>query len=222
MLFRNREEAGERLAKALNEKGVVEKGVAGSRPLVLALPRGGVPVAAPVAAHLGAPLDVLVVRKLGLPGHAELAMGAVAAGGVRVLNEEIVGSFGVDPGVIEQVTERELEELERRERLYRGDRPALALEGSEVLLVDDGLATGATMRVAVQALRERGVRRVVVAVPVAAPDVCRAVGSEADQVVCLETPEDFAAVGRWYHDFPQTSDAEVQRLLEASVHKSRS
>lgn len=222
MLFRNREEAGERLAKALIEKGVVKEGVAGSRPLVLALPRGGVPVAAPVAARLEAPLDVLVVRKLGLPGHAELAMGAVAAGGVRVLNEEIVAAFGVDPGAIEQVTERELEELDRRERLYRGDRPALALEGSEVLLVDDGLATGATMRVAVQALRERRVSRVVVAVPVAAPDVCRAVASEADQVVCLETPQDFAAVGRWYHDFPQTSDAEVQRLLEASTNKSKS
>ena len=215
MLFRNRQEAGERLAAAL-----VERGVLGPEPLVLALPRGGVPVAAPVARRLGAPLDVLVVRKLGLPGHSELAMGAVAAGGVRVLNEEIVRSFRVDPSVITEVAERELEELDRREKLYRGDRPPLPLEGREVVVVDDGLATGATMRVAARALRERGVERVVVAVPVAAPDVCRAMAHEADEVICLETPQDFAAVGRWYRDFPQTSDAEVQRLLaRSSVEK---
>ena len=212
MLFRNRQEAGVRLAAAL-----MERGLPGERPLVLALPRGGVPVAAPVAERLVAPLDVLVVRKLGLPGHAELAMGAVAAGGVRVLNEEIVRSFAVDPSVVEQVTERELEELERREKLYRGNRPPLPLEGSEVVLVDDGLATGATMRVAVLALRKRRVERIVVAVPVAAPDVCRALGNEADSVLCLETPANFMAVGRWYRDFPQTSDVEVQRLLEESV-----
>ena len=212
MLFRNRQEAGERLAAAL-----AERWVPGDRPLVLALPRGGVPVAAPVAERLAAPLDVLVVRKLGLPGHAELAMGAVAAGGVRVLNEEIVRSFAVDPSVVEQVTERELEELERREKLYRGNRSPLPLEGSEVVLVDDGLATGATMRVAVLALRKRRVERVVVAVPVAAPDVCQALASEADSVLCLEKPANFMAVGRWYRDFPQTSDVEVQRLLEESV-----
>lgn len=216
MLFRNRQQAGERLAAAL-----VERGSVGERPLVLALPRGGVPVAAPVARRLRAPLDVLVVRKLGLPGHSELAMGAVAAGGVRVLNREIVASFGVDPSVIEQVTERELEELERREKLYRGDRPPLPLEGREVVLVDDGLATGATMRVAIQALRQRKVERVVVAVPVAAPEVCRAIDGEADRAICLETPDNFAAVGRWYQDFPQTTDEEVQRLLETSVAQSQ-
>ncbi|HEX7004651.1 MAG TPA: phosphoribosyltransferase [Trueperaceae bacterium] len=212
MLFRNRHEAGEKLADAL-----VEQGVTGAEPLVLGLPRGGVPVAAPVARRLGAPLDVLVVRKLGLPGHSELAMGAVAAGGVRVLNAEIVSAFAVDPSVIESVTERELAELERREKLYRGDRQPLPLEGREVVLVDDGLATGATMRVAVEALRLRQVERIVVAVPVAAPDVCAALGAQADAAVCLETPRDFNAVGRWYRDFPQTSDAEVQRLLVDSV-----
>jgi putative phosphoribosyl transferase len=208
MIFRNREEAGRRLASEVARSGRV-----GEEPLVLALPRGGVPVAAPVARELDGELDVLVVRKLGLPGHAELAIGAVAAGGVRVINEEIVRSFGVSPDAVERVAERELEELERREGLYRGDLPPLALEGREIVLVDDGLATGATMRVAVAALRKRNAQRILVAVPVAAPDVCRAVDQEADQAVCLETPEPFIAVGRWYHDFPQTSDEEVRRLL---------
>ncbi|MEX2535829.1 MAG: phosphoribosyltransferase family protein [Trueperaceae bacterium] len=212
MLFRNRHEAGERLASALREADIV-----GSEPLVLALPRGGVPVAAPVAARLEAPLDVLVVRKLGMPGHAELAMGAVAAGGVRVLNEEIVRSFEIAADLVEQVTEREREELKRRESLYRGDRPPVALEGSEVVLVDDGLATGATMRVAIRALRARDVARVVVAVPLGAPDVCMAIEREADQTMCLETPEPFGSVGRWYTDFPQTGDDEVTRLLEAAA-----
>jgi putative phosphoribosyl transferase len=212
MIFQNREEAGRRLAARL-----AEPGGPGGKPLVLALPRGGVPVAAPVATELDGELDVLVVRKLGLPGHAELAMGAVAAGGVRVLNEDVVRSFGVTPEVIERVTERELAELERRERLYRGDLPPLAVEGREVVIVDDGLATGATMRVAVSALRKRNVARALVAVPVAAPDICRALDQEADQAVCLETPEPFIAVGRWYRDFPQTDDEEVRRLLRASA-----
>jgi putative phosphoribosyl transferase len=216
MIFQNREEAGRRLAARLAELGGL-----GDNPQVLALPRGGVPVAAPVATELDGELDVLVVRKLGLPGHTELAMGAVAAGGVRVLNEEVVRSFRVAPDVIEQVAERELAELDRRERLYRGDLPPLAVEGREVVLVDDGLATGATMRVAVAALRQRNVKRVVVAVPVAAPDVCQAIDEEADQAVCLETPEPFIAVGRWYRDFPQTGDEEVRRLLREPARRER-
>lgn len=211
MQYRNREEAGRRLAAELAAREAI-----GESPLVLALPRGGVPVAAPVARELAGELDVLVVRKLGLPGHSELAMGAVAAGGVRVLNEDIVRSFAVDPGVIEEVTERERAELDRRERLYRGERPPLSVAGREAVLVDDGLATGATMRVAIAALRAKGVARVLAAVPVAAPEVCRAIADEADDAVCLETPEPFSAVGRWYLDFPQTSDDEVRALLEAS------
>ncbi|MEX2540380.1 MAG: phosphoribosyltransferase [Trueperaceae bacterium] len=216
MQFRDREEAGRRLAAEL-----VARALIGDHPLVLALPRGGVPVAAPVASELAGELDVLVVRKLGLPGHSELAMGAVAAGGVRVLNEDIVRSFAVDPGVIEQVTERERAELDRRERLYRGEREPLNVVGREAVLVDDGLATGATMRVAVAALRAKGVARIIVAVPVAAPEVCRAVAQEADEAVCLETPEPFNAVGRWYREFPQTSDDEVRSLLQASLRQSR-
>jgi putative phosphoribosyl transferase len=211
MLFRNRREAGLRLAERLAAEGAALEG-----SLVLALPRGGVPVAAPVAEKLMAELDILVVRKLGLPGHPELAMGAVAGGGVRVLNEEIVASFRVDPGVIEQVTERELQELDRRERLYRGGGEPIPVEGRDAILVDDGLATGATMRVAVAALRRRRVASLVVAVPVAAPDVCRAIGREADQAVCLETPEPFGAVGRWYQEFPQTRDDEVEKLLTSA------
>lgn len=210
-MFKDREDAGRRLAGAL--EGYLE---AGGQPLVLALPRGGVPVAAPVAEKLDAELDVLVVRKLGLPGHTELAMGAVAGGGVRVLNEDIVRSFGIDPGVIEQVTERELQELQRRERLYRDGRPAPRLSGREVVLVDDGLATGATMRVAIAALRQENAATVIAAVPVGAPDVCVAIGNEADQVVCLETPERLEAVGRWYSEFSQTTDEEVRRLLSAA------
>lgn len=209
-MFRDRVEAGERLAERLAEVPL------GPDPLVLALPRGGVPVAAPVANRLGAPLDVLVVRKLGMPGHGELALGAVASGGVRVLNEEIVRSFAVDAGVIEQVAERESKEVERREHLYRGDRPPVDLEGREVVLVDDGLATGATMRAAIAVLESKKVRRSVVAVPVASEEVCREVAQEASEVICLETPAPFMAVGRWYRDFPQTGDDEVRRLLEAS------
>lgn len=212
MLFRDREEAGRRLADEVARTG--ERQV----DLVLALPRGGVPVAAPVAAAFGVELDVLVVRKLGMPGHTELAMGAVAAGGVRVLNEDVIASFGVDPGVIEQVAERELAELNRRERLYRGERKATHIEGQAVLLVDDGLATGATMRVAIEAVRRRAAGRVGVAVPVAATDVCEALRELADEVLCLEQPQPFIAVGRWYQDFPQTGDDEVRRLL-ATAHQ---
>jgi predicted phosphoribosyltransferase len=184
--------------------------------LVLGLPRGGVPVAFEVSRALGAPLDVLLVRKLGVPGHEELAMGAIASGGPRVLNEEVVRDLRLSPEIIEAVAADEERELARRERLYRGDRPRPAVRDKTVILVDDGLATGSTMRAAVEALRRQGPARVVVAVPVAAPVVCRALGEVADETVCALTPEPFYAVGLWYEDFGPTSDLEVQELLQAS------
>jgi predicted phosphoribosyltransferase len=181
--------------------------------VVLALPRGGVPVAAEVARALGAPLDVLLVRKLGVPGHEEYAMGALAPGGVRILNDEVVSQLGIPPWSIARATEREMRELERRERLYRAGRGPLQLRGRTVILVDDGLATGATMRAAIAALRILEPARIVVAVPVAARESCEALRQEADEVVCAVMPEPFHAVGLWYEDFPQTSDEEVRRLL---------
>lgn len=180
--------------------------------LVLALPRGGVPVASEVARALHAELDVFIVRKLGYPGHEEYAMGAIASGGVRVMN--------VDPGVavsqqeIESVVHREQAELARRERLYRGSRPPVDVAGRTVIVVDDGLATGATMRAAVAAIRRQGPGRLIVAVPVGAAETCAVLGREADEVVCAETPSPFRAVGLWYRDFPQTTDDEVRTLLE--------
>jgi putative phosphoribosyl transferase len=210
--FADRSEAGRALGIALRDRlqdrpdgGVV----------VLGLPRGGVPVAAEVAAALGAPLDVFVVRKLGTPGHRELAMGAIAGGGVRVLNDEVVRHLRIPPEEVERVAAAELVELRRRERAYRGDLPAVELAGAVVLLVDDGLATGATVMAAVQAVRAAGPSRVVVAVPVGAPDACRRVSAVADEVVCLHAPESFGAVGAYYSDFGQTSDDEVERLLAA-------
>ncbi|MBV9493552.1 MAG: phosphoribosyltransferase [Acidobacteria bacterium] len=181
--------------------------------LVLALPRGGVPVAAGVAAALGAPLDVFIVRKLGVPGQEELAMGAIASGGVRVLNDEVLGYVPVPAAAIDRVTAREQKELERREREYRGDRPPLDVEEKTVIVVDDGLATGSTMRAAVEALRQLDPRAIIVAVPVAAPSTCEAFRSIADDVLCLATPEPFQAVGLWYEDFEQTTDEEVHRLM---------
>lgn len=180
---------------------------------VLGLPRGGVPVAAEVAAGLGAPLDVLVVRKLGVPGHPELAMGAIATGGVRVMNDELVRSLDLAPAAVDDVVRAELRELERRELAYRGDRPPLDVVGRTVVVVDDGLATGATVLAAVQAVRARGAGRVVVAVPVGAPDACRRVAAVADDVVCLHAPDGFGAVGAHYDDFRQTTDEQVQSLL---------
>lgn len=184
--------------------------------IVLALPRGGVPVAFEVARALRVPLDVFIVRKLGVPGHEELAMGAIAGGGVRVINRAVVNPMQIPPDVVDQVAERELEELRRRETLYREDRPPLELRGRTVILVDDGLATGSTMRAAVAAVRQLQAARIVVAVPVASVETYAEFASEVDEVICPLTPENFHAVGQWYADFSQTSDEEVRELLAAS------
>jgi predicted phosphoribosyltransferase len=207
MLFRDRRDAGRHLARQLTSYA--------DDPdlLILALPRGGVPVAYEVAAALGAPLDLFLVRKLGVPGQPELAMGAISSGGVRVLNEEIVDLLGIPDEVIEDVTRQEQQELSRREREYRGDRPAPEVHGRTVILIDDGLATGSTMRAAVAALRRQQPRRIVVAVPVAAPATCEEFKSLVDDIVCALTPEPFRAVGLWYLDFSQTTDEEVHELL---------
>jgi putative phosphoribosyl transferase len=185
--------------------------------LVLALPRGGVPVAYEVARALGAPLDVFIVRKLGLPGHEEFAMGAIASGGIRLINEEVVREFAVTEAEIAAVSAAEALELERRERQYRRDRPRPTIEGRTVILVDDGLATGATMHAAVVALREKRPARLIVAVPVAAADTCDAFREIVDEIVCAETPAPFYAVGLWYENFSQTTDEEVQDLLTRST-----
>jgi putative phosphoribosyl transferase len=207
MLFRDRTEAGERLAAQLAAYA--------GRPdvIVLALPRGGVPVAFEVARALRAPLDVFLVRKLGLPGHEELAMGAIATGGVRVINEDVVSHLRVPGEVIDAVAADELRELGRRERAYRGDRPAPEVRGKTVILVDDGLATGSTMRAAAAALRQQQPARIVVAVPVSAPQTCDEYRMGVDEIICAVTPEPFQAVGLWYKDFSQTTDEEVRELL---------
>jgi erythromycin esterase-like protein/predicted phosphoribosyltransferase len=206
-LFRDRREAGRSLAERLAAYA--------NRPdvLVLALPRGGVPVAYEVARGLGAPMDVFVVRKLGVPGYEELAMGAVATGGVRVLNDQLVERLGIPEQMIDAVAARELQELARRERLYRGGRPPPDVRGRTVVLVDDGLATGATMYAAIEALRQQNPARIVVAVPTASPETCEEMKTKADEVICAITPEPFQAVGRWYQDFSQTTDEEVEALL---------
>jgi predicted phosphoribosyltransferase len=207
MRFRDRTEAGRVLAEGLTNYA--------GRPdvVVLALPRGGVPVAFEAARALRAPLDVFVVRKLGVPGHEELALGAIASGGTRVLNDDVVRLLHIPPETIDAVTRGEEQELQRRERAYRGDRPPLDVRGRTVILVDDGLATGATMRAAVAALRQRQPDRVVVAIPVAAPATCEEFAREVDSLVCARTPEPFGAVGLWYEDFSQTTDDEVRDLL---------
>jgi putative phosphoribosyl transferase len=205
--FENRTDAGRRLGQALSA-------YAGRSDLiVLGLPRGGVPVAYEVARALSAPLDLLVVRKLGTPGREELAMGAIASGGICVLNREVVSAYRIDDATIEAATAQERRELARRERLYRGDRPYPALEDRCVILVDDGIATGATLRAGLAALRQRRLARLVIAVPVAPPDTVERLRGEADDIVCLATPEPFFAVGQWYRDFSQTTDAEVRELL---------
>lgn len=181
--------------------------------IVLALPRGGVPVAAQVARKLHVPLDVFLVRKLGVPGHEELAMGAIASGGVKVLNHDVIRMLHISKLDIEAAAAREALELERREREYRGDRPPLEVLGRTIILIDDGIATGATMRAAIAALRRRGAEKIVVAVPVAAPATCAEMESEVNEMVCLATPAVFEAVGEWYENFSQTSDAEVRQLL---------
>jgi putative phosphoribosyl transferase len=207
MRFHDRREAGRLLAERLARYAGTDD------VLVLGLPRGGVPVAFEVARALRAPLDVFVVRKLGVPGHAELALGAVASGGVRVLNEDVVAAVGLDEEAIERVAERELAEVERREREYRSDRPPLELRGKVAILVDDGLATGASMRAAALATRELGPEQVIVAVPVAAHQTCDEFRHDVDEVVCAFTPEPFYAVGLWYENFEQTTDEEVRELL---------
>lgn len=205
--FRDRRQAGRALAALL-------RGYEGREDcLVLALPRGGVPVAREVADALRLPLDVYVVRKLGAPGHPELAMGAIATGGVRVLNREVVDALNVPEDTIAAVAADEQHELQRREREYRGDRAAPRLEGRTVILVDDGLATGASMRAAVAAVRSSDPGRIVVAVPVAAAETCREIEELADEVVCARTPEPFQAVGMWYDDFEQVTDAQVRHHL---------
>ena len=207
MRFRDRFDAGRELAARLSA-------YAGRSDVqVLGLPRGGVPVAFEVARALRAPLDVFLVRKLGLPGQPELAMGAIASGGVRVLNENLLRGLAVDPGLVEAVTRTEQAELARRERVYRAGRAAPDLRGKTVLVVDDGLATGTTMQAAVAALRQHPPERIVVAVPVGAVETCAELELEADRVVCALTPESFYAVGQWYRDFSQTSDEEVCALL---------
>ena len=205
--FHDRKDAGRQLAARLMSYA--------RRPdvLVLALPRGGVPVGFEIASALRVPLDVIVVRKLGVPGHEELAMGAIATGGVRVLNTEIIEQLGIPEGVINQVATYEQQEMERRERLYRGDRPPYDVHNRIILLVDDGIATGATIRAAATAIRQQQPRRVIIAVPVAALLTCLEFASEGEELVCLMKPEVFFAVGFWYEHFAPTTDAEVRDLL---------
>jgi len=185
--------------------------------IVLALPRGGVPVAYEVASALGVPMDIFLVRKLGTPGHRELAMGAIASGGVRVLNEDVVRWYGISEAAIEHIAREEQEELARRERAYRDDRPAPDLANRIVILIDDGLATGSTMRAAAHAVRAQRPARVVIAVPVGAPQTCSELAAIADEVICVNTPEPFSAVGQWYLNFDQTDDTEVRELLRKSA-----
>jgi predicted phosphoribosyltransferase len=209
--FANRDEAGRRLADAVRRR----LGEAGpdERRLVLGLPRGGVPVARHVARALDAPLDVLTVRKLGAPGHEELAMGAIASGGIQVLDRGLVDRLSVSEARLQEIVAREQNELRRREEAFRGGREPLTLAGTTAILVDDGVATGATMKAALDAVREAGAARVVVAVPLAPDDTLRELRATADEVVCLETPSPFWAVGQGYRDFPQVQDDEVRRLL---------
>jgi Predicted phosphoribosyltransferases len=205
--FKNRREAGRKLAQKLlhyaNHPDVI----------VLALPRGGVPVAYEVALALNVPMDIFIVRKLGLPGHEELAIGAIASGGIRVLIEDIIQALNIPEEVIDRVAQRELQELQRREQIYRGDLPPPEVYDRIVILVDDGLATGASMRAAVFGLRSKNPKRIVVAVPVAAPETCQAFQNEVDEIVCAVTPEPFLGVGRWYDDFSQTTDEGVRLFL---------
>lgn len=210
-IYLNRRHAGRVLAQALSRYANRDDVV------VLGLPRGGIPVAYEVATALGAPLDVFVVRKLGLPGYPELAMGAIASGGIMVLIPEVVEQLRIPQRIVDAVAEAEARELERREQAYRGDRPPIDVTGRTVILIDDGLATGASMHAAIAALRQRKPKRIVVAVPIASPSTCEEIGKQADDIVCAATPEPFRAVGLWYQDFSQTSDEEVRKLLEEAA-----
>jgi putative phosphoribosyl transferase len=214
--FADRREAGKELAGKLSAYRGRQDVV------VLALPRGGVPVAFEIAEALDAPLDIFVVRKLGMPGHPEFAMGAIASGGVRVLSEDVIRSWSIPDSEIEAVARQELAELQRREREYREGRPLTDLHGKAAILVDDGLATGSTMRAAVQAVRVHTPARVVVAVPVGAPSTCEEFSDITDETVCARTPEPFSAVGLWYRDFSQTTDVEVRALLQEHAQRNRS
>src|SRR6266568_219730 len=211
--FPNRVEAGRVLAQKLTQYAGRED------VIVLGLPRGGVPVAYQVAQSLRLPLDVFIVRKLGVPGFEELAVGAIASGGVRVLNEDVARALPNADQIIEAVTAKETTELQRREQSYRDGRPAPEIRGRTVILIDDGLATGATMRAAAAALRQQGAAKIIVAVPVGAPGTCHEIRSVADEVVCLQTPGSFMGVGQYYEDFSQTTDEEVRELLAASAPK---
>jgi putative phosphoribosyl transferase len=213
MKFADRRDAGRALAQTQKLQQYNDR----DDVLVLALPRGGVPVAFEVAQALRAPLDIFIVRKLGIPGHEEYAMGAIATGGVRVMNPQAAGL--VPEAAIEAVARREQQELERRERLYRGDRSPPEIAGRTVILVDDGLATGSTMRAAALAVRQQNPKRVVVAVPVAAPETCDEFRNEVDEVVCAFTPSPFRAVGLWYDNFDQTTDEEVHELVDAAAEE---
>jgi predicted phosphoribosyltransferase len=215
MIYRNRSEAGKYLAAQLTSYSNRDD------VLVLALPRGGVPVAFEVAKELRAPFDIFLVRKLGLPGHEELAMGAIATGGVRVLNDDLVDYLEISDHVIDSIADKELRELERRERAYRGNRPEPEVRGKTVILIDDGLATGSTMRAAASALRQQGPARIVVAVPVSAPETCDEYKMGVDEIICAATPRRFYGVGRWYRDFSQTTDEEVRELLKRSRSQQR-
>jgi putative phosphoribosyl transferase len=208
--LQNRNEAGQWLATQLRAYGNHPEA------LVLALPRGGVPVGFEVATQLNVPLDICLVRKLGVPGHKELAMGAIATGGVMLRNEAVVQELKIAEAAIERVAASEWQELARRERLYRGNRPVPNVRDRRLLLVDDGIATGATLRAAIASLRPQQPKAIVVAVPVAPPSVCEELKQEADEVVCLLTPTPFNAIGLWYEDFSQTTDAEVRNLLDAA------
>ncbi|HJX98129.1 MAG TPA: phosphoribosyltransferase [Chthoniobacterales bacterium] len=213
-IFPDRAEAGRLLGLKL------AKYAGAADVIVLGLPRGGVPVAYEVARALRVPLDVFIVRKLGVPGFEELAVGAIASGGVRVLNEEVANALPNADEIIEAVTQRESAELERREHEYRDGRPAPELQNKTVILIDDGLATGATMRAAVKALRQHGAAKIVVAVPVGPPDTCKEFEEVADEVVCASAPEFFQAVGQYYEDFSQTSDDEVREFLMRAAQQS--
>ena len=212
-MFADRRDAGRRLADRLGA-------LAPQKPVVVALPRGGVPVAAEVAERLAAPLDVLVVRKLGVPWHPELGLGAIAEGGIRVLNDQLVAEVAISESDLAAVTERESRELARRVQRYRGDRPPIPVAGRVVILVDDGLATGYTARAAIKALRARRPSLIVLAVPVAPGESVRALAKYADQVVAVDQPEWFSAIGEWYRDFGQTSDDEVTALLDAAARRT--
>jgi putative phosphoribosyl transferase len=213
MIFSNRTEAGRGLAMRLHN--YAER----NNLTVIAITRGGVPVAFEVARMLKAPLDILVLRKLGVPGHEELGFGAIASGGIRALNPEIVEALRISPLDIEAVTNREVKELKRRERAYRGDRPALDVRGRTVILVDDGIATGSGMRAAVNALRQMKPARIVIAVPVAPASTCDHLRQEVDDLVCLAMPDPFYGVGQFYYDFSQVSDREVNELLDRAVRE---